>query len=230
MRPRVVLHNAVSADGRIDWFEPDVGLFYELAGRWGEDATLVGADTLLAAPEETAAEETAEPASAPVEGDERPLLAVVDSRGRARAWDRWLRAGPWRGGVALCAGSTPTEHLDYLDARGIEQLVAGEQRVDLAAALDWLAERHGVRTVRVDSGGTLNGVLLRAGLVDEVSVLVHPALVGGMSPRSLFRASDLENAGGVVPLSLEAVERVRGDVVWLRYAVNPEEGAGAWRS
>jgi 2,5-diamino-6-(ribosylamino)-4(3H)-pyrimidinone 5'-phosphate reductase len=143
----------------------------------------------------------------------------VAGRARIRAWHHWLRVGPWRGGVALCAASTPTEHLDYLDAHGIERLVAGEERVDLAAALDWLAERHGVRTVRVDSGGTLNGALLRAGLVDEVSVLVHPALVGGTSPRSLFRASDLEHAGGVVALSLEAMERVRRDVVWLRYTV-----------
>jgi len=40
--------------------------------------------------------------------------------------------------------------------------------------------------------GRLNGVLFRAGLVDEVSVLVNPCLVGGTSPRSIFRArSDL---------------------------------------
>ena len=32
--------------------------------------------------------------------------------------------------------------------------------------------------MRVDSGGALNGALLRAGLVDEISLLVHPVLVG----------------------------------------------------
>ena len=32
--------------------------------------------------------------------------------------------------------------------------------------------------MRVDSGGALNGALLRAGLVDELSLLVHPVLVG----------------------------------------------------
>jgi 2,5-diamino-6-(ribosylamino)-4(3H)-pyrimidinone 5'-phosphate reductase len=154
-----------------------------------------------------------------VAGDERPLLAVVDGRGRIRGWRGYLRAGHWRGAVALCSAATPAEHLGYLDARGIGRLVAGEERVDLASALDWLAERHGVRTVRVDSGGTLNGVLLRAGLVDEVSMLVHPALVGGTSPRSAFRAPDLESAAGVVALALEAVERAGRDVVWLRYAV-----------
>jgi riboflavin biosynthesis pyrimidine reductase len=49
MLPRVILHNAVSVDGRIDWFTPDIGQFYELASRWSEDATLTGSDTLLSA-------------------------------------------------------------------------------------------------------------------------------------------------------------------------------------
>ena len=30
----VVVHNAVSVDGRIDGFAPDVGRYYELAGSW----------------------------------------------------------------------------------------------------------------------------------------------------------------------------------------------------
>jgi hypothetical protein len=34
MRLRIVLHNIVSLDGRIDLFPADVGLYYELAGRW----------------------------------------------------------------------------------------------------------------------------------------------------------------------------------------------------
>jgi hypothetical protein len=36
--PRIILHNVVSLDGRMDWFTPGVGLFYELASRWQEDA------------------------------------------------------------------------------------------------------------------------------------------------------------------------------------------------
>jgi 2,5-diamino-6-(ribosylamino)-4(3H)-pyrimidinone 5'-phosphate reductase len=203
VRPRVVLHIAVSADGRVDRVTPDVALFYELARRWQEDATLVGADTLLAAAGPDQPDEDPEPLPAPAPGDERPLLAAVDSRGRARAWHAWLAAGHWRAGVALCSRATPTAHLDYLAALGVERLVAGDERVDLAEALEWLAARHGVRTVRVDSGGTLNRALLRAGLVDEVSVLVHPALVGA--------------ATEAIAMSLEAVERVGDDVVWLRY-------------
>jgi hypothetical protein len=43
--------------------------------------------------------------------------------------------------------------------------------------------------------------------------------VGGESPRSLFRAPDLTSAEGVLSTCLLDVQRLDGDVVWLRYAV-----------
>lgn len=49
----------------------------------------------------------------------------------------------------------------------------------MRAALEALNRRFGVRTFRGDSGGTLNSVLLQCGIVDEVSVLIHPFLAGG---------------------------------------------------
>jgi 2,5-diamino-6-(ribosylamino)-4(3H)-pyrimidinone 5'-phosphate reductase len=85
--------------------------------------------------------------------------------------------------------------------------------------LEELNTRYGVKVVRVDSGGILNGVLLRAGLVDEVSVIVDPCLVGGTTPRSMFVAPDLTSAEGVLASRLIHVEPVRGDAVWLRYEV-----------
>ncbi|MQA97669.1 MAG: hypothetical protein GEV11_24725, partial [Streptosporangiales bacterium] len=47
-RPYVVVHVAVSLDGATVGFQPDVALFYRLAGTWREDVTLAGADTILA--------------------------------------------------------------------------------------------------------------------------------------------------------------------------------------
>ena len=49
MLPRVILHNGVSVDGRMDWFNGDIGLYYELTARWPIDAILSGSGTMLAA-------------------------------------------------------------------------------------------------------------------------------------------------------------------------------------
>jgi 2,5-diamino-6-(ribosylamino)-4(3H)-pyrimidinone 5'-phosphate reductase len=219
MLPRVILHSAVSVDGRIDWFTPNVGMYYELASRWNEDATLAGADTLLAAPDEVPEDDAqAEPPAVDPE-DRRPLLVVPDSKGRIRSWDYWRTQPYWRDAVVLCSHDTPQSYLDYLLSRKVDYIKTGRQHVDLQAALEELNIRYGVKTVRVDSGGTLNGALLRAGVVTDLSVMIHPALVGGTSARSLFRAPDLTSADGVLPLRLAHVEQMEGGIVWLQYEV-----------
>ena len=52
MLPRVIVYNAVSLDGRIDWFTPDIEQFYGLAAHWQEDATLAGSETIVQAEQE----------------------------------------------------------------------------------------------------------------------------------------------------------------------------------
>jgi 2,5-diamino-6-(ribosylamino)-4(3H)-pyrimidinone 5'-phosphate reductase len=226
MLPRVIVYNAVSLDGRIDWFTPDVGLFYGLAATWQEDATLAGSETLLTAEDQTAPEEELAEAPEPQPDDQRPLLVVVDSRARVRHWDYWKRQPYWRGVIVLCSRATPAEYLRLLQEHRIPCIVAGDDHVSLRPALEELNAHYGVQTVRVDSGGTLNGALLRAGLVDEVSVLLHPVLVGGTSPRSFYRAPDLTSAQGLISLKLIHQERLENDVLWLRYqVVKPSEGA-----
>jgi 2,5-diamino-6-(ribosylamino)-4(3H)-pyrimidinone 5'-phosphate reductase len=91
--------------------------------------------------------------------------------------------------------------------------------VDLKTALEELNSRYEVKTIRVDSGGTLNNVLLRKGLVDEVSVLVHPNLVGGTSSGSIFRATDLTSKEEIINLKLIHLEKMENDLIWLRYEV-----------
>jgi 2,5-diamino-6-(ribosylamino)-4(3H)-pyrimidinone 5'-phosphate reductase len=211
-RPRVVVHVAVSVDGATTGFAPDLGRFYELARTWREDVTLTGADTILV--QEPALE--AQPGPGPADGG--PLLAVVDSRRRVRAWDALRDAGHWSAVVALRsrAGLADGEV-------NAEELVLGEDRVDLTAALGALGER-GAQVVRVDSGGTLTGALLRAGLVDEISLLVHPCLAerpeGTDSPSAGRRWYGTEPPPASA-LRLDSAETFDGGVVWLRYRVTP---------
>jgi 2,5-diamino-6-(ribosylamino)-4(3H)-pyrimidinone 5'-phosphate reductase len=222
MLPHVVIHNEISVDARMDRLNVDMGRFYRLAATWKEDVTLVGADTILASMPEladaaAAVEMPSVQASDPTETS--PLLAVVDGRGRLPGVAA-LRAQPyWRDVVVLCSEAAPGEHLAAMSRQGVDHLVAGTERVDLRAALQWLAERHSAGIVRVDAGGTLIGALLRAGLVDEVSVLVEPRLIGGESRKWLFQAPDTAADDVVVPLRLQHLERFDDDVIWTRYEV-----------
>lgn len=222
MLPRVILHGGVSLDGRMDYGTGDIGLYYELAARWEADAMLSGSNTMLAAYSAGEAPEEDDAAFERPErtpDDPRPLLVIVDSRGRFHHWQQIRREPYWRDVIALCSHSTPRTYLDYLQKRHMEYILAGDDHVDLRVALEELSARYQVKVVRVDSGGILNGVLLRAGLVDEVSVLVDPCLVGGTTPRSIFVAPDLASPEGVIPLRLIHAENVKGDTVWLRYEV-----------
>jgi 2,5-diamino-6-(ribosylamino)-4(3H)-pyrimidinone 5'-phosphate reductase len=220
MLPKVILHSAVTVDGRFDGFTPDLGLFYGLVARWSEDATLCGSNTFLSALETILPEEPGDLGPLTIDPkDTRPLLVIPDSRGRIKTWHHWRRQPYWRDYVSLCSKATPREHFDYLQKLHIHTITAGEDHVDLRAALEELNARFGVRVVRADSGGTLNGALLRAGLVNEISVLIHPALAGGTSPRSLFRAPDLAPGASGIPCRLKHFERLGGDVAWLIYEV-----------
>ncbi|HWQ19726.1 MAG TPA: RibD family protein [Methanotrichaceae archaeon] len=221
MLPRVILHNALSVDGRYDWLKPDLAQFYGQASRWKEDATLAGSDTMIAALGDMPADDLDVPAPQ-IEidpEDKRALLIVPDSRGRIRCWNQVRKWPYWRDVVVLCSGSTPEDYLDYLQKVHVDHIIAGHGQVDLKAALEEINARYGIEMVRVDSGGALNGVLLRSGLVDEVSVMIEPCLVGGMTPCSIFRAPDLTSDEGSIPLRLIQMEKLKGEAVWLYYEV-----------
>jgi len=221
MLPRVILHNAVSVDGRFDWIVPDLALFYGVAASFQEEATLAGSNTIVAGYAGEDLELDLDSYEPPPHNEDSslPLLAVPDSRGRIRAWHLLRKEQYWRDAVALVSTSTPREYLDYLGKLGVDYIIAGEDHVDMRAALEELNSRYGIEVVRADCGGTLNGVLLREGLVDEVSLLLSPCLVGGEELRSMFIAPELTSQEGVIELQLKRMEKLEGGVVWLLYEV-----------
>lgn len=221
MLPRVLVHTAVSADGRTRGFDVDMGQFYGVVADWDADCMLTGADTIVLAPEYEPDDPSA---PAPEVGPSSAhLLAVVDSRGRVRNW-RTLKGYTqfWRDPLAIVSRATPAEYVDEVRRAGCEALVAGDERVDLRAALELLAARHGVTRVRVDSGGALIAALLAAGLVHELSLMVYPLLAGGAEEHTFNRHVSSDGALGEAAstsLGLVGVDRLDGGVARLRYEV-----------
>lgn len=247
-RPRVVVCNVASVDGRLT-IAPDVQLLHGDA-RW--DAIAGGTDPYawmrtLHAPEvflegsgsfvPTTAPPVAHP---PPTGDTdrlwehhlpshvvdvpgRRWMAVVDGRGRVELTFTEWPDPEWIGWHVLVVTSRacPPGHLAWLREAGIPYLVAGDGPVDLPLALALMQKELGVRTVVATAGGRLGGALLRAGVVDEVDVELLPAAIGGQGTPALFDAPPLQTSEPPVPLQLLGCRVMDADHVRLRYAVRP---------
>jgi 2,5-diamino-6-(ribosylamino)-4(3H)-pyrimidinone 5'-phosphate reductase len=212
MLPHVTIFNEVSIDGRVTLFPGDIMRYYRTSVRWQVDAILMGSETAFH-PDEQEDEAEAVAAPKPPQGppppgwnvplyQPRPLLVIPDSRGRIHNWRSFQRQPWWRHMIALCSQTTPVSYLEYLRKRHVEYIVAGEERVDLRSALAALYARYNVRSILTDCGGALNGALLRAGLVDEISVLLNPSVVSGSGKPTLVDWPEQATAETVVPLTL----------------------------
>ncbi len=225
-RPRVICHMMATVDGRIvtdRW--PDLAegrQEYERTGAMlGGDAWMCGrvtmelhfADGVRAGDPEAARSGAARPDFV-APGAHAPFAVAVDAAGRL----------PWNSAdidgdhvVVVLGDGVPDAHLASLRDAGVSYLFAprGHGGLDLAAALERLSSVFGVRTLLLEGGGGINGSMLRAGLVDELSLLVAPVADGTIGMPSLFDAG----AGSARRLRLESLERRADDVLWLRYRV-----------
>ena len=97
-----------------------------------------------------------------------------------------------------------------------------QDRLDLAAALTVLGEEYGCERLTVQSGGTVNSLLLREKLFDYVDIVVAPVLVGGkdtstlIDGRSLMSSDELSSLG---VLKLIECKALQDSYVRLRYQV-----------
>ena len=226
-RPRVVCHMMASLDGRIvtdGWpLSPEGRRQYELVhATYDAQGWLCGRVTM----ELHFAQHTRDDADVAREyggaagredfrapGEHDSFAFIADSRGRL-VWDRSDIDGDHI--VALLSDRVSDEYLTALRDRGISYLLAGEPEVDLSLALEKIAAQYDVRTLLLEGGGHINGAMLRAGLIDEVSVLVAPVVDGRVGTPAVF---DVGEAAAPSRLVLEHVERRADDVLWLRYRV-----------
>jgi 2,5-diamino-6-(ribosylamino)-4(3H)-pyrimidinone 5'-phosphate reductase len=229
-RPRVICHMAASLDGRIvvegwhDSVSSAVRREYEAVhASYEADAWLCGRVTMEPFAKRTRANEEIEKQQrsssrrsdfrAP--GNFTSFAVALDPRGRL-AWESNDIAGDHV--IAVVTKQVSDEYLDFLHSRGVSYIIAGENEVDLAAALDRLASNFGVRTLMLEGGGRINGAMLRAGLIDEISVLIAPVVDGTIGVPTLFDADTRDDQS--VQLRLETVERRDDGVLWVRYQVD----------
>ena len=110
-------------------------------------------------------------------------------------------------------------HLAGLRSEQVSYIFAGKHEIDLGLALEILNRELGVKRLLLEGGGGSNGAFLRAGLVDEISLAILPAVDGAKGAPSVFDSSD-KDAGVPAPIksmTLQSSQVLDGGAVWLRY-------------
>lgn len=217
---KVIMHNSISLDGSFTDFEVNMGLHYQIAGRYRADATLIGANTIKTGVEIYGGEiqpESEADFTKPDRDTTLPYWIIVDTKGITRGLLHTCRSFEFcKDVIVLLSRHTGEEYINYLRERDYDYLVCGDEHVDYEEVLGVLGRKYGIRTILVDSGPALNRVLLDKGLIDEISLLVSPVLVGTKSDKLL---THLNTGDQNIHLSLLTSEVLDNSLVLLSYKV-----------
>jgi 2,5-diamino-6-(ribosylamino)-4(3H)-pyrimidinone 5'-phosphate reductase len=119
--------------------------------------------------------------------------------------------------IAVLTEQVGDEYLAYLRRLGISYIFGGADTLDFALVLDKLARLFPIKTILLEGGGHINGSLLKAGLIDELSLLHYPIVDGAASSATVFEQGD--NPSPAVRFELQEVQQRSHGILWLRYQV-----------
>ncbi|MFC1956153.1 dihydrofolate reductase family protein [Chloroflexota bacterium] len=218
--PKIIMHNSVSLDGSFTDFDVDMELHYQIASRYQADANLIGSNIIKSGIEIYGGEIPPENEADFTKPDRDPALpywVIVDTRAINQGLLHTCRSFEFcKDVIVLISRQTSKDYIDYLNERDYDYLVCGNEHVDYEKAFNILNTKYGVKTILVDSGPTLNGLLLGRGLIDEISLLVSPVLVSTKSDKLLAHLNfEIQN----VNLELLTCEDLDKGHVLLRYKV-----------
>jgi riboflavin biosynthesis pyrimidine reductase len=157
--------------------------------------------------------------------NERDVAVAIDLRGKLHYGQDHV-AGDHV--IAILGNQVSDEYLSELQHDGVSYLFvesAGQdaelQSNALSVALDTLGDTFGINTLLLEGGGIMNGTFLKAGLIDEISLLVYPAIDGLAGIPSIVEylgnPDELPAAGQ--SLRRLTTETLEGGVVWIHYVL-----------
>ena len=122
----------------------------------------------------------------------------------------------------LIVVTTNGSHPSYGSNRSNVTTIPCDSPIDFPALFQRLGEQYGIDRLTIQSGGTLNATLVRAGLVDRLSIVLAPVIVGGKDTPSLVAGESLHavgELGKVRALRLVAADVLKDSYLHLRYDV-----------
>jgi riboflavin biosynthesis pyrimidine reductase len=231
MKPHVICLMVSSVDGRTlnsRWRpkRPGGELFERIHDELGGDAWLIGRVTgsefAKGKPYPATTDKTFPREPWFSRRDAKAYGVVLDAHGKI-GWGRSDIGGDPI--VVVLTEQVSDSHLAGLRSEGVSYVFAGKSELDLARVLEILNRELGVKRLLLEGGGGANGAFLRAGLVDELNVVVCPAIDGAKGAPSVFDSTDAEkdHRAPVTAMTLESSRVLDGGAVLLRYKI--ENGA-----
>jgi len=242
MKPHVTCLMASSVDGRTlhsRWRPKGSAgdLFERVHDELGGDAWLIGrttgAEFAKGHPYPTGTPETFPREPWIAQRGAKAYGVVLDARGKI-GWGRSDIGGDPI--VVVLTEEVSDAHLAGLRAEGVSYIFAGRSELDLALSLEILNSELGVERLLLEGGGVTNGAFLRAGLVDELALVLCPAIDGARGAPAVFDSTeaDADHRAPVTTMTLVSARELGGGALLLRYRIetemkvtNPSDG---WRS
>ncbi len=143
----------------------------------------------------------------------------LDQHGKA-CWERSDIGGDPI--LVILDEQVPDSHLAGLRSEGISYIFAGQgedkREIDLAAALETLNRELGITRLMIEGGGGANGAFLRAGLIDELSLVITAAIDGSTGAPTVFNSGDRDlGPAPIEKMVLESHTVLEHGALWLRY-------------
>jgi len=135
----------------------------------------------------------------------QPMRVIVDSQLRTSSGARVMREP---GTVILATAVQHSDSAIPLFTAGDESaerklilktFAGSDDKVDLPQLLRYLAAEHQCNEVLLEAGATLNGAMLRAGLIDELVAYVAPSILGSEA-MPMFLLPDMEHLADQIRL------------------------------
>lgn len=122
--------------------------------------------------------------------------------------------------IAVLTEKVADGYLAHLQDIGLSYIFAGKEDLDFALALEKLGNLFGIKTIMLEGGGHLNGSMLNAGLVDEISLLLLPLVDGTIGSATSF---DIDADHRKLPaqmLSVIETQTMAHGVLHIKYKVD----------
>lgn len=185
MMPYLVLHNSISLDGSLLNFNVNMKLHYQIAGEYRPDAHLIGSTTIKSGIElygDCISKEKKKDFKKPQRDINLPYWIIVDTKGVLQGFLHVCRKFDLcKDVIVLISDKTPKKYLSYLEKREYDYIKSGKNHVDLTKSFEFLFVNYKIKKILVDSGRILGNILINKGLIKEISLLIHPIIVGKKS-------------------------------------------------